>query len=145
MGGEDNDRLDGGAGADNLIGLAGHDVILGGLGDDSIQGDKGNDTITGGAGNDRIFYSSVLDGHDVVLDFDGNPTGGQDTLHLEFLFQGLGVPVQDRVGRVFISDKGATVDVAVDADGNAGNGYELVVATLHTVDEIKLGTDVIIS
>ena len=145
QGGQDNDRLEGGAGADNLIGLGGHDVIIGGLGDDGIQGGQGNDTITGGAGNDRIFYTSVLDGHDVILDFDGNPTGGQDTLHLEALFANLGVPVQDRVGRVLISDKGATVDVAVDADGNSGNGYELVLATLHTTDIIKLGQDVIIS
>jgi Ca2+-binding RTX toxin-like protein len=143
-GGQHNDRLEGGAGKDILIGSSGDDKLLGGLGEDSLLGDQGNDTITGGAGNDRIFYGSVLDGHDVILDFDGNPTGGQDTLDLEGLFQSLPVAPADRAGRVSIVDHGATVDVFVDADGKAGNGFELAVATLHTVNTITVGQDVIV-
>jgi len=68
-------------------------------------------------------------------------------LDLDALFDSLGVLTANRVGRVFIDDKGATVNVAVDADGNAGNGFELLVAILHTTDLItkgNTGADVIV-
>ena len=141
-----NDRLEGGAGVDNVFGGNGKDVILGGSGDDALDGGWGNDTITGGVGNDTIRYTSTLDGHDVILDFDGDPTGGQDVLNMDALFDALGVLTADRLGRVQITDLGATVDVAVDADGNAGNGFELVVATLYTTDVITkgIGQDVLV-
>jgi Ca2+-binding RTX toxin-like protein len=144
LAGQQNDRLEGGAGKDILIGGSGDDVVLGGSGDDAVQGDGGNDTIIGGAGNDTIYYVTKLDGHDVILDFDGNPADGQDTLSLEGLFLNLLVAPADRAGRVSIVDKGATVDVFVDADGNAGNGFELAVATLHTLSTITVGQDVIV-
>ena len=64
-------------GNDNLNGGGGHDTLTGGV---------GNDTITGGAGNDTISYTSTLDGHDVVIGFDGNAAGGQDVLDLSGLF-----------------------------------------------------------
>lgn len=41
-------------------------------------------------------------------------------------------------------DNGDTVDVPVDADGDAGNGYELLVTTLNTADTITLGADVVL-
>jgi Ca2+-binding RTX toxin-like protein len=75
----------------------------------------------------------------VILDFDGNPILGQDVLDLEPLFDALGVAAGGRAGRVSIVDKGATVDVFVNADGNAGNGFELAVATLHTTNTITVG------
>jgi Ca2+-binding RTX toxin-like protein len=139
-----NDHLEGGAGVDDVFGGTGDDVILGGLGDDALEGGWGNDTITGGAGNDTIRYTGILDGHDVILAFDGNATGGQDVLDLDVLFDSLAVATVDRAGRVQLTNTGATVDVAVNADGNAGNGFELVVATLHTTDPITIGTDVIV-
>ena len=140
VGDDGNDRLEGVAVDDVLGGLADNDVLLGGLGNDSIYGASGNDTITGGAGNDTIYYTDTLEGHDVVLDFDGNPAGGQDVLDLNLLFDQLNVLTADRAGRVQITDLGAVVNVAVDADGIAG--FELAVATLHTTSAITIGQDV---
>jgi Ca2+-binding RTX toxin-like protein len=142
LGGDaDNDRLVGGDGNDTLAGGAGDDVLLGELGDDMFVGGLGNDTITTGAGNDVIMYSDVSVGHDTVLDFDGDATGGQDRVNLDELLDFLGLGAE-REFRVFITDHGDTVDVAVDTDGK--NGADLTVATLHTSDEITLKIDVII-
>jgi len=117
-------------------------TIDGGAGNDIITSGAGNDTITGGAGADKFNVTSVLNGHDVITDF----TGGQDTLNLSQLFDGLGVADADRAGRVAIIDNGnGAVDVAIDADGNALNGFELTVATLHTFDHITVGHDVVVT
>jgi Ca2+-binding RTX toxin-like protein len=147
-GDDGNDSLDGGAGNDILVGdlfsAVGNDVLLGGLGNDVIRGAGGNDTITGGAGNDTMRYTSTLDGHDLIIGFDGNPLDGQDTLDLDILFDNLGVAAADRASRVSIVDLGATVRVAVDADGNGGNGFEVTLATVQTADAITIGQDIVV-
>jgi Ca2+-binding RTX toxin-like protein len=132
-GGLDNDFLDGGIGSDLLDGGSGNDILIGG---------RGNDTISGGAGADRVRYTSTLDGHDVILDFDGDPAGGQDVLNLDALFDSLGIAASKRAGLVDISDIGNEVLVSVNADGKAG--FELVIATLNTLDVITKGQDVIV-
>ena len=38
----------------------------------------------------------------------------------------------------------ASIDIAVDADGIAGNGFEVTLATLKTVDAIAVGQDVLV-
>ena len=136
------DFLDGGAGSDALTGGAGNDVLTGGAGDDVATGGQGDDTFTGGAGKDVLFYTSVLDGHDVFVGFDGNAAGGQDTLDLEALFDNLGVAAGLRAGRVLITDNGASVEIAVDTVGN-GN-FDLAIATLKTADSITIGQDVLV-
>ncbi len=146
-------QLFAGAGNDVIIGSAGNDAIDGGAGDDVLLAGGGNDTIAGGAGDDLIFgdsgnntfvVSSPLDGHDIISGFDGDALGGQDTLNLDALFDGLGVAAADRAGRVSLADNGASVDVSVDADGNAANGFEFTVATLNTADAITIGQDVLL-
>lgn len=157
-----NDKITGGLGGDSLFGEDGNDALLGGAGNDTLFGGIGNDTITGGAGKDQILggegddtinvgagdatvaYLTSLDGHDLVAGFDGNATGGQDTVDLDLLFDSLGTLTADRAGLVSITDKGASVDVAVNADGDAGNGFELVVATLKTADIITIGQDILV-
>jgi Ca2+-binding RTX toxin-like protein len=143
-GGAGNDTLTGGGTNDILRGGDGTDLLGGSVGDDTVTGGAGNDTIAVGLGNDTLVYASVLDGHDFVSKFDGNPLGGQDTLDLDLLFDSLGVLAADRAARVSITDKGATVDVAVDTDGNAT--FDLIVATLGTADVITVGVgqDVIV-
>ncbi|HKP24945.1 MAG TPA: hypothetical protein VJV39_13855 [Dongiaceae bacterium] len=138
------DVLDGGTGNDSLTGGAGNDVLTGGVGDDAFTGGGGDDTMTGGTGKDELRYTSVLDGHDVFIGFDGNAVGGQDVLDLNLLFDSLNVLTADRAGRVSIDDNGASVDVFVDTDGNLFNGYELTVATLKTSDAITVGQDVLV-
>jgi Ca2+-binding RTX toxin-like protein len=146
-----NDRLFGGAGRDELFGSSGNDILDGGIGDDSLSGGTGNDVMIGGRGNDeittgagvdRVRYTSVLDGHDVVLDFDGDPAGGQDVLDLDALFDSLGIVASKRAGLVRIDDLGGTVEISVNADGKAG--FELSVATLTTADVITKGQDVFV-
>jgi Ca2+-binding RTX toxin-like protein len=141
----------GNAGANKLLGDAGNDTMEGGAGADTIDGGTGSNQITGGAGNDRIdvlngddtvFYNSKLDGKDVIDHFDGTATGGQDVLNLDALFDGLGVATADRGGRVSVVDSVTSVDVRVDADGKAG--FELVVATLNTTDDITVGPDILV-
>ena len=77
-----NDKITGNLGNNVLSGGAGNDNLNGGGGHDTLTGGAGNDTITGGAGNDVVSYTSVLDGHDAVIGFDGNAAGGQDVLDL---------------------------------------------------------------
>jgi Ca2+-binding RTX toxin-like protein len=149
-GGAGDDTVTGGHGGDLIFGGDGHDVLNGGDGGDTLDGGSGDDVLTGGKGDDTIFtgdgadtiqYTGALDGHDLIVDF----TGGQDKLDLTKLFDSLGVDPADREGRVSIIDHGnGTVDIAVDADGNAGNGFELNVATLNTGAQIKVGDDVVV-
>ncbi len=142
FGDDGKDLLDGGIGNDSLTGGAGNDVLTGGVGDDAFTGGAGDDTITGGTGRDELRYTSILDGHDVFIGFDGNAAGGQDVLDLNLLFDSLGVQTADRAGRVSILDNGASVDVIVDTDGL--NGFDLTVATLKTADAITVGQDILV-
>ena len=142
LGGAGNDKLDGGVGNDGLLGGAGNDNLIGGAGNDELVGEFGNDTITGGAGNDIIYYLDVFDGHDTVIGFDGNPVGGQDVFNLNNLFSALSVSVGDRAARVSIVDKGASVEIAVDTNGDLT--FDLHVATLKTADAITVGPDIFV-
>ena len=142
LGGSGNDKIDGGAGSDGILGGADNDYLVGGAGNDTLVGEVGNDTLTGGAGSDLIYYTSVLDGHDVVIGFDGNAAGGQDVLDLDTLFGNLGVSAGDRAARVSIVDKGATVEISVNTDGDAT--FDLHVATLKTADVITVGPDIFV-
>jgi Ca2+-binding RTX toxin-like protein len=128
-----------------LLGGAGDDVILGSAGDDLIDGGAGDDVVFGNGGNDTFRYSDPLDGHDIIADFDGDAAGGQDVLNLDALFDKLGVAEADRAGRVSLTDNGSAVDVSIDADGNAANGFELNAVTLITTDAVTLGQDVLTS
>lgn len=89
-----------------------------------ITGTAAAETLPGMAGKDTI---------------DG--AGGQDVV---LLFDNLGVAAVNRAARVSVVDTGASVDIAVDADGLAGNGFEVTLATLKTVDAITVGQDVIV-
>lgn len=142
LGGDGNDRIDGGLGNDGLLGEDANDNILGGAGNDALIGGKGDDTLTGGAGNDIVYYNDVFDGHDTVIGFDGNPSGGQDVFDLDQLFDNLGVAAGSRAARVQILDKGASVEIAVDTDGVGG--FDLAVATLKTADNITIGQDILV-
>jgi Ca2+-binding RTX toxin-like protein len=137
-----DNHLIGNAGANKLIGNGGNDTLDGGGGNDTVTGGAGDDQVDVGNGNDTVRFTSLLDGHDVIANFDGNATGGQDKIDLDALFDAMGVAAVDRAGRVNVVDNGATVDVQVDTDGNTGNGFEYTLATLNTNDAITVGADV---
>jgi Ca2+-binding RTX toxin-like protein len=149
-GGAGNDTLTGGQDGDLIFGGDGHDLLRGGAGSDTLDGGTGNDTITGGAGDDVIgggdgadifVYTGMLDGRDLIEAFTS-----QDRLDLTQLFDSLGVAAEEREGRVSVIDQGfGDVRVAVDADGDKANGFEHVVAILHTNSPIAVGQEVVVN
>jgi Ca2+-binding RTX toxin-like protein len=151
-------HLIGNAGANKLFGNGGGDLVEGGGGADTIDGGAGNDSLAGGAGNDRlnvadgddtVFYDSKLDGKDIVDNFDGDAgDGGQDRLNLDGLFDTLTL-TGDREDHVtLVANAAGGVDVRVDADGKAANGFEFVVATLNLADPadvLTVGEDILVT
>jgi Ca2+-binding RTX toxin-like protein len=136
-----------------LVGNTGNNKLDGGLGDDTITGNTGNDTVTGGAGNDvinlfdgndTVRFVSALDGHDLISDFDGNATGGQDTVDLDALFDSLAIAGPDRAGRVTLTPNGGNVDVSIDISALHDGSNVITVATLATTDAITVGQDVLV-
>jgi len=143
-GNELGNEIVGNGGTNKLFGLAGNDTLDGGAGNDTVTGGAGNDHVDAGSGNDTILYTSTLDGHDVVANFDGNPLGGQDTLNLDALFDSMGIAGAGRAAHVAIVTNAGSVDVKVDTDNNPGDGFELTVATLTTTDPVTVGQDVVL-
>ena len=94
FGGAGNDVLDGGSGNDIIDGGAGDDTIDGGAGNDIIDGGGGNDAIDGGTGDDIAGYEGLLDGHDVISDFEA----GVDVIDLDGLFD-VFMPAADEATR----------------------------------------------
>ncbi|MGH6929375.1 MAG: calcium-binding protein [Dongiaceae bacterium] len=134
----------GNTGANALVGNGGDDTIDGGTGKDTVNGGAGDDRIVVSNGNDVVRYTGALDGHDVVIGFDGNASKGQDVFSLDALFDSLNVATADRTGRVSLASGSGTVDVQVDVSV-LGNGSKVItVATLHTSDAIAVGQDVMV-
>ena len=139
---EGNDTITGNLGNNVIYGSEGNDNLNGGGGNDTLYGGEGNDTITGGAGNDTIAYTGIIDGHDVVIGFDGNAAGGQDVLDLDALFDHLGVAAGNRANSVSIADKGVSVEISVDTNGDFV--ADLAIVTLKTADVITVGPDIFV-
>jgi hypothetical protein len=57
----------------------------------------------------------------------GTPPAGRTWSISTFLFHTLGVAAVSRVAHVPVVGKGVSVDIAVDADGSAGNAREVTV------------------
>ncbi|WP_395019028.1 beta strand repeat-containing protein [Dongia sp.] len=149
-GGAGNDAITGTKDGDLIFGGDGHDILKGGEGADTIDGGQGDDVITGGIGDDvmgggdgadTFVVTGMLDGHDLIEGF-----SSEDRLDLTQLFDGLGIAAGDREGRVSLTNDGfGNVIVGVDADGNTANGFEHVVATLHTSSPITVGQEVVVN
>jgi hypothetical protein len=89
----------------------------------------------------------------VLQSFDGTGgAGAQDFLDLDQLFDSLGIDTAARAALVSTVDlnggtNGPTWEVRVnaDADGATGTGgFELVVATVQSADNITVGQDVLV-
>jgi Ca2+-binding RTX toxin-like protein len=135
--------LDGGGGNDVLYGLAGDDTLLGGAGNDTLRGMTGADLLTGGSGNDTFAWGGLGDAGDTLTDF----TTTVDKLDLTGLFDALGHGA-DSYGTLIstgilqivtgnylttASNDGAILDtrILIDADGSAGAGAAITLATLE--------------
>ena len=88
-----------------------------------------------------MFYTSTLDGYDVIQNFDGTSSGGQDFVDLDQFFDSLSVATNLRDDRTNIDDNGSTVDIQIDADGNGS--FELTIMTLNTSNSVTEGSDVV--
>ncbi|MNG15992.1 hypothetical protein D3C84_998620 [compost metagenome] len=71
----------------------------------------GNDTLIGGLGNDTFVFGAGF-GHDRILDFDANPTGGQDLMRVT----GLGITAANFAANVVITDIGADTRITIGAN-----------------------------
>ncbi|SFQ30831.1 calcium-binding protein, partial [Pseudomonas borbori] len=101
------------AGTDAFMGTGNGlaNTITGGTGNDVLTGGAGNDTLVGGLGNDTFMFAAGF-GNDRILDFDANPTGGQDLLNIA----ALGVTAANFAANVAIADVGADTLVTIGAD-----------------------------
>lgn len=136
-----NDTLLGGNGNDSLNGGSGDDVLNGGIGNDTVEGGHGINTINVADGNDTVRHQPSLDAYDIIQNFDGNPTGGQDVFSLDAMVDGLGVSILSRDSRVQLTDKGASVEVRVDTNGDGT--FDYLAATIYSANSITVGQDVL--
>ncbi len=157
IGGAGNDRLFGDSGNDTIDGGIGNDVIFGDLGDDRLTGGDGNDTVEGGAGHDTIDgkpgnvtvrFASILDAGDQIDNFDADPTGGQDFVDLDPLFDALEATLgplgaQERTGMVQVTIGSGTAQLFVDADNNPATG-PLLLAAIATTDPGAVASSLIV-
>ncbi|GAB2174763.1 VCBS domain-containing protein [Dongia sp. agr-C8] len=119
-GGGGSDTLYGGGGVDHLIGNLGIDKLEGGAGDDHLQGGSGADTLTGGAdddtleggaGPDTFRFDSFVDGHDTIVDFDGENDNLSFKASLDLNNNGIIDELQAQISS--IDDQGDSGDVVV--------------------------------
>lgn len=137
-----NDTINGGGGGDYLSGGLGSDTLNGGLGNDTADGGHGTNVINTFDGNDTVRHQASVDALDILQNFDGNPTGGQDVLDLDSMFDALGVAAPGRAGRVQLTDKGTSVDVRIDTDSNGT--FDYLAATIQSANTITVGEDVLV-
>jgi serralysin len=134
----------GNTGANSIYSNGGNDTVDGGAGNDNLAGGAGNDQIVVSSGNDVVRYTSTLDGHDVIVGFDGNASNGQDSLTLDALFDSLGIGTGARAARVSIASGTGAVDVHVDVSALGDGSNVITVATLQTTDAVTVGQDVLV-
>ena len=142
-GGIGNDTMDGAAANDTLLGGAGNDTLTGGEGNDSLNGAAGNDVLVAGDGTDKMTGStgndifdfnllSELGDLDLITDF----KKGQDRIDIADLLDEALYAGSDIFGDgivTFTYDK-TTTNIWFDADGTAGGGTALSLASLLSVN-----------
>ena len=121
-GSSDADRLIGEGGDDLLYGMSGADTLVGGDGSDTLVGGPGNDTISGGAGLDYAVYAATAGQYSAEINADGFL---QVTDSIAISRDG--VDVLEGVERLRFYDG----DLALDADGVAGQAYRIYKAAFN--------------
>jgi len=137
-----NDTINGGGATDYLNGGLGNDTLNGGLGNDIVDGGHGSNVINVLDGNDTVRHQASVDAYDVIQNFDGNPTGGTDVLDFDAMFDALGIGTAGRAGRVQLNDKGASVEVRIDINGDST--FDYLAATIQSPNTITVGEDVMV-
>jgi trimeric autotransporter adhesin len=143
-----NNVLTGGAGNDELSGGAGNDTLNGGSQFDSVEGGLGADVVNLGPDGGEVIYEEMnpadlaLLGNDIVTGYDA-----QSTIDLNGLFFSLGITEEDvdkaiADGFLILTKNGANTLMSVDADGSAGGGAAVLLATFVNATVETLDIDI---
>ena len=103
-----------------IIGTFRRDELIGTPGDDRITGLQAGDTLTGGDGSDVFIYESIVDGGDVITDFQV----GVDLIDLSVVLNSLEDRGTDPIADGFVqfgTDNLQDSFVIIDPDGITGN------------------------
>ncbi|MGH6734568.1 MAG: calcium-binding protein [Methyloceanibacter sp.] len=134
-----NDFISGGIGNNMLFGDAGNDILNGDAGIDVLTGGAGRDMLFGGLGADRFDFNSIKESkkggsRDKIMDFERGPdhidlkdidaqTGGGNQA-----FKWIGKSkFHEKKGELRYEDKGATVIVQGDTNGDGKADFEIFV------------------
>ncbi|MDJ0598375.1 MAG: ExeM/NucH family extracellular endonuclease [Crocosphaera sp.] len=119
-----------------IEGTADRDNLTGTDGNDTITGFQGRDTVTGGAGDDTFAYTSIVDGGDIITDFEV----GSDKIDLSQLLDGVGFagidPIAD--GYLGFSSRRDDTIVSIDPDGTAGTGRSRSFLLVQDINVVAL-------
>jgi Ca2+-binding RTX toxin-like protein len=135
-----NDKITGSKFADDLRGASGNDVLKGGAGGDVLTGGKGKDTLFGGADSDFFDFNKITETkigaqRDKINDF----KRGQDHIDLKDIDARTGVDgnqkfvfvgkndYSNKKGELRYEDKGSTVIVQGDVNGDGKADFEILV------------------
>ncbi|MGH6734567.1 MAG: calcium-binding protein [Methyloceanibacter sp.] len=133
--------VDGGEGNDTIIGFKGSDTLRGGAGDDVLNGGLGRDTLFGGPDADRFDFNSIKESkkggpRDKIMDF---KRGQDDVIDLRDIDAKSGVggnqnfkfigkqDFHEKKGELRYEDKGSTVIVQGDTNGDGKADFEIFV------------------
>jgi len=128
---------------ENLIGSDFNDTLTGNDQDNVLHGGLGDDILTGGGGSDTFVWGRGETGHDTVTDFQG----GQDTLDLSQLLQGMGATgnTLDEFLSFKVTGSGSeltsTIEVGSLADGSAAQSIDLLHYDITSKYGISTGAD----
>ena len=119
-----------------IEGTNSRDNLIGTDGDDIITAFQGRDTVTGGGGDDTFVYTSIVDGGDIITDFEV----GSNKIDLVGVLDGVGYtgtePIDDSY--VGFSSRGTDTILTIDPDGNAGTGRARSFLLVEDVDAVAL-------
>jgi Ca2+-binding RTX toxin-like protein len=133
-GGNGNDVIRGQGGDDTLIGGDGRDELWGNDGDDVLIGGHGADILKGGTGMDTFVFNSLQDAGDIIMDF---RKGEQIDISglVDSMLSDSDVTASQLIQQGYLSlhrISSTQVDIHVDADGSAGAGQGILLASLST-------------
>ena len=152
-----HDTLIGGSGDDSLFGGGNTDVLFGGAGADTLNGGSDNDILVGGLDNDRLFggagddvfkFTSIEDGHDVILDYSLG-----EIIDLERLFDNLIEDGQITERRFDLNvspqdeekDCWTPKDYILTVETGAPNDFSILIQDLNLIEYRQLEENIIVT